>query len=986
MLQSKESLLSVDTTQKVTFTFDGKEYSGYKGDTLASALYRAGVRVFSRSFKYHRPRGLMCVSGACPNCLVNVNGTPNERACMTPLKEGLKVNSQNAWPSLDTDLMAVFDRLDAFLPVGFYYKTFIRPRAMWPLYETVLRHAAGLGEIDPSPQGREHSYYDKQYRHAEVTVVGGGPAGLSAALAAAGLGARVVLIDENPDLGGHLRYYRDEISPDISNYTAFVANGIADTIDFGHKLVRLVNAHENIELLLGATAFGWYEGNLLGVVQGDRLIKLRTAQLIVATGRIEQPLIFENNDLPGVFLGSGLQRLMRLYGIKPGNRALVVTDNDYGWRVAGDLLDTGVHVTALADTRPGRPETSVASQVSAAGVPLFSGYTIQKASGRSAVEGATLIRLSETGTPLPETQEALSCDLIAISTGFVANNALIYQSGGRIVHDPDRDVFMVASFTPGVLGAGHALGDEGLQALIVGGRAAGLEAALHIDRLNGSVKPEGLASLTSLKQQLERARITSRRQTSALQFTSIPSQSKKKFICYCEDATEVDLLDAMAEGFDDIETLKRYSTVSMGPCQGKMCSLNAIRVCAEHSGRSIAETGRTTSRPPFVPVKLGLLAGRKLEPARHTPMHHRHLALGAKMMNAGQWLRPEHYGDPRAEVIGVHQRVGLIDVSTLGKIELRGPDSLPFLERIYTARFADLQVGRLRYGLMCSEEGVIFDDGVVGRLAGDHFYVTTTTGGLSSVYEWMAWWLAAWDYQLELFNVTTDYAAVNLAGPQARETLQKLAGMDVSNRAFPYMHLREAQLAGIPARLMRIGFVGELGYEIHVPAQYGDYLWKSLMAAGAEFGIAPFGVEAQRVLRLEKGHLIVGQDTDALTDPFGAGLGWSVKLDKADFIGKAMLAFRRQRGLRDQLVKFEMLDPSIVPGEGEQIVEDRRFIGRVTSARYSPTLEKSIGMAWVPPSKAAPGTQLHVRVNGSTQDARVVVQPFFDPQGSRLRM
>ncbi|HEX6303480.1 MAG TPA: 2Fe-2S iron-sulfur cluster-binding protein [Anaerolineales bacterium] len=986
MQPSKESPIIVDATQNVIFTFDGKEYSGFQGDTLASALYRAGVRVFSRSFKYHRPRGLMCVSGACPNCLVNVSGTPNERACMTPVKDGARVTSQNAWPSLETDLMSVFDRLDAFLPVGFYYKTFIRPRSMWPLYEKVLRNAAGLGEIDPSPHAAEEKDYDKHYRHAEVTVVGGGPAGMSAALAAAALGARVILIDENPHLGGHLRYCRAVIPPDLSNYSAFVTNGVANSTDLGQKLVEAVNANKNIDLLLGATAFGWYEGNLLGVVQDDRLIKLRTGQLVVATGRIEQPLIFENNDLPGVFLGSGLQRLMHLYDVRPGARALVVTNNDYGWRVAGDLLAMGVEVTALADTRPNRPETSAASQVSAAGVPVFAGYTIQKARGGPAVEGASLIRLSETGTPLPETQEAVSCDLIAVSTGFVANNALIHQSGGRIVHDPDRDVFTIASFSPGVLGAGHALGDKGIQALLLGGRAAGLEAALHTNRLNGGVRPEGQASLTSLKQQLERARIGAQHKSTSSHLTSFPSQSKKKFICYCEDVTEVDLLDAMAEGFDDIETLKRYSTVSMGPCQGKMCSLNTIRVCAEGNGRSIAETGRTTSRPPFVPVKLGLLAGRKLEPVRLTPMHHRHLALDAKMMNAGQWLRPEHYGDAHAEVMGVHQRVGLIDVSTLGKIELRGPHSLPFLERIYTAKFADLPVGRLRYGLMCSEEGVIFDDGVVGRLADDHYYVTTTTGGLSPVYEWLAWWLAAWDYQLDLFNVTMDYAAVNLAGPLARETLQKLVAIELSNRAFPYMHLQQAQVAGIPARLMRIGFVGELGYEIHIPAQYGDYLWEALMAAGSEFGIMAFGVEAQRVLRLEKGHLIVGQDTDALTDPFGAGLGWSVKLDKGDFIGKAMLAFRRQRGLRDQLVKFEMLDPTVVPGEGEQIVEGGRFIGRVTSARYSPTLAKSIGMAWVPVSKAPPGTKLRLRVNGSSHEALVVGQPFFDPAGSRLRM
>lgn len=997
MKQLNELTGVVDTTERLTFTFNRKKYSGFKGDTIASALYREGVRVFSRSFKYHRPRGLMCLSGSCPNCMVNVDGTPNLRACVTPLEPGAQVTSQNAWPSPQTDLMGFFDHLGSFLPVGFYYKTFMRPKTMWPVYEMILRNVAGLGKLDPRPEGYQEIEYEKQYRHAEVTVVGGGPAGMSAALAAAGLGARVVLIDENLALGGHLRYHKGDRRPSISPIIPFVNGEASDFTGLARKLSQAVYASENIEVLLGASAFGWYEGNLLGVVQVDRLIKLRTDQLVVATGQMEQPLVFENNDLPGVFLGSGLQRLAHLYGVKPGERAVVVTNNDYGWHVAVDLLAIGVEVSMVAEARRQMPDCPAAAHVRASGVPVLAGYTILKAQGKSSVEAALLIELGEDGAPIPGedtptgedtpggSEVAVACNLIAVSMGFVPNNALLCQSGAQIAHDPSLDNFRVSSFPPAVLGAGHAVATDGVDSLVLEGRAAGLQAALRLERLDEGIKRQGSSQLIDSQRRLDRARSPKEHQLAFRTLASVPGKSRKKFVCYCEDATEKDLRDAIAEGFDDIETLKRYSTVSMGPCQGKMCSLNTIRVCAHETGRSIAETGRTTSRPPFVPVKLGVLAGRKLEPTRHTPMHHQHLALGAKMMDAGQWKRPEHYGDPHAEVLAVHEKVGVIDVSTLGKIEVFGPDSLPFLERIYTNRFANLKIGRIRYGVMCTEEGVIFDDGVVARLGEGHYYLTTTTSGIGGVYEWLTWWLATWRLQVHVENVTADYAAVNLAGVCARETLAKLTDLDLSSEAFPYLHLRQTDVAGVPTRLMRIGFVGEMGYEMHFPAPYGPYIWQALMQAGAEFGIRPFGVEAQRVLRLEKGHIIVGQDTDALSDPLGAGLDWTVKLDKPDFIGKAMLASRKKRGLREMLIRFEMINPGSVPGEGEQIVENGRFIGRVTSARQSPTLEKSIGMGWIPPEKAAPGTRLQVRVNGRQEDAVVVAAAFYDPDGKRLR-
>lgn len=967
----------IDRSRTIDFTFDGQPYIGFAGDTIASALYRAGVRTFSRSFKYHRPRGLMCLSGACPNCLVNVNGTPNARACMTQVQAGMQVRSQNAWPSLEHDLLAVTDRFDRLLPVGFYYKMFIRPRRLWPAYETVLRHAAGLGTIDPDPDRVQMRHYDKQYRYAEVTVVGGGPAGLSAALAAADLGAQVILIDENSMLGGHLRSVYCVLRSAYSNTQYALRN-----TQYALGLADAVHDHPNIEVLTEATAFGWYEGNLLGVVQGDRLIKLRTQQLVVATGRIEQPLVFHNNDLPGVFLGSGLQRLMNLYDVWPGRRALVVTFNDYGWTVARNLLDRRVDVALVVDARPQIRETDAVTQVRAAGVATLPAYTIQAAQGREGVTGAVVVRLGPNGHPISGTEIELKCDLISVSAGFTANNALLYQSGCRLQYDPALDDFVPTEFVPGVHAAGHAAATDGLEAILLEGQVAGRQAALNLGHIDDEAAHE---ELKRWQQQLNALKVQHRSGLSTRVLESVPAPGRKKFVCFCEDVTEKDLKDAIAEGFNDIETLKRYSTISMGPCQGKMCSLNAIRLCARETDRTIADTGTTTARPPFTPVKLGVLAGQKLEPVRLTPLHHQHLDLGATMMNAGQWKRPEHYGNPNAEVRAVRERVGLIDVSTLGKIDVQGPDAVQLLEWIYTGRFHDLPVGRIRYGVMCTDEGIVFDDGVVCRLADEHYYLTTSTGGIEAVYQWLTWWLAGWDLRVHVTNVTSSYAAVNVAGPRARDVVSQLTDLDLSNQAFPYMHVREATVAGVPARLLRIGFVGELGYEIHYPAEYGVHVWKALMEAGADFGIRPFGVEAQRILRLEKAHVIIGQDTDALSDPFAAGMGWTVQLDKADFVGKPSLLRVKEQGTREQLIGFEMLNTSMVPEEGAQVVENEHIIGRVTSARYSPTLGKAIGLGWVHRDKAQAGTFIQIRTHGTLAQAMVVRGPFYDPSGERLR-
>lgn len=501
----------------------------------------------------------------------------------------------------------------------------------------------------------------------------------------------------------------------------------------------------------------------------------------------------------------------------------------------------------------------------------------------------------------------------------------------------------------------------------------------------------GLGAPEELSRQVARLKAGEAVRNSAVVYAC--GGGKKTFISFDEDVTVKDLHDAVAEGYSSMELLKRYSTLSMGPSQGKYENANTMALCAEANGVAVGSAGTTTSRPPFSPVPLGALAGRVVEPVKYTPIHAWHVARGARLMNAGVWKRPDHYGDPAAEVLGTRSSLGLIDVGTLGKIMLRGQDIPAMLERLYTNQWSGLGVGRARYGLMCNEEGIVSDDGVAARLSEDTWYLTCTTGGAEAVYEGIEWNLqSGWNYRVHVVNLTDTYAAMNLTGPNARAALQPLTDIDLSNEAFPYMGVRQGMVAGAPVILLRIGFTGELGYEIHTPAGFGLYLWETLMEAGQKFNITPFGVEAQRIMRLEKGHIIVSQDTDGLTNPFMAGLGWAVKMDKLDFSGKPSLARVQQRGVTHKLIGYEMLDPNFVPEEANQIVRPNpgwpiglEIIGRITSARYSPTLKKSIGLGWLPVAMSQPGQVFTVRVQGELYQGKVVSLPFYDPDGMRLK-
>ena len=898
------------------------------------------------------------MAGRCPNCLVKVDGVPNLRACTEPVRAGMTVRHQNAWPSLEHDLLSVLDRVDRLMPVGFYYKALHRPRLLWRLAQPVIRRVAGLGSLETGvvPEARYHH----QNRHSEVAVVGGGPAGMSAALAAADGGVQVTLVDDQPSLGGSLRFdagtYHDV--PDVGHPRGFEA---------ARELAARIDASANVQVLSNASAFGLYEGNLLAVLSGSHLIKLRAKRIVIATGSYEVPLVFDGNDLPGVMLATGAQRLMHSYGLKLGDAAVVATVDDRGYAAALDLLEASVRVVALVDSRSESPKTAAA--LAARGVPVLTSHAVARAVGKGRVEGVTVVRL-EGGVPTAE-ERRFGCDMVCMSGGYQPATSLLSQAGASLGYDEWLDQIVPLELPPSVYAAGEVAGTRDLAASIVHGKQAGIEAAASL----GPASAEG---------QVAAAEERLKGEINAVPQPISVAGGRKQFVCFCEDVTAVDIADAIDEGFDDIQTLKRYSTATMGPCQGKMCLKSFVNLCARYTGRGIDDTGVTTFRPPVQPVPLGALAGPSHMPIKRTPIDRKHRDLDAPMVDLGPWQRAYSYGSPQDECLAVRQRVGIIDVSTLGKLDVRGRDAPALLDKVYTHRFSDLRVGRIRYGVLCADNGAILDDGTVTRLAEDHYFVTTTTGNVELMEEWFKWWTAGTDMCAHVTNVTAAFAAINVAGPKARDTLVKLTEIDLSPTAFRYMRSRRDSVAGVQAMLLRIGFVGETGWELHFPAEYGEYMWDTLMEAGHEFGIAPFGLEAQRILRLEKGHIIVGQDTDAVSNPLESDMSWVVRFDREDFIGRAGLLAVDERGLRNKLVGFTVRDGR-VPEDGDPIVEDGAPIGRVTSARLSPTLGKGFGLAWVPIELAQDGRTIAIRVDGHDVQADVTLRPVYDPDGLRLR-
>jgi sarcosine oxidase subunit alpha len=958
----------LDRSRPLDFRFEGGHYRGYHGDTISSALAAAGVMTVGRSFKYHRRRGLLSAANHDSNAIFQLGNRPSVRGDATPLAAGMDLSAVNTFGGLEHDRAAIIDRLAPFLPVGFYYKAFHGKRlaARW---ERMFRQLTGLGRLALDAP-REPTA--KRYAFCDVLVIGGGPSGLSAALAAADADARVLLADEAARLGGS-GPAGQALDPER-----------AGTLQ---ALIERVMAEPRIEVLCGTYAAGYYDDHWVALAEPHRLSKVRARSVVLASGAIEQPTVFRNNDLPGILLASGAQRLLHRHAVAPGADTCVVAANDQGYEAALDLRAQGVAVRTLVDLRAdAAPE--LRARLKALNIEVLAGWAPYEA---HAGKGGALAALSvaPVGAAAGAVEIArlrrLNCDALLLSTGWAPALQLAAQAGARVLFDEARQQHRATDLPPGLFVAGRAAGEFEFGARLADGRRAGAAAAavaVGTTAAHRSVVPTPAPTPTPAPGA-----------AATHAFAIFDHPRGKNFVDFDEDLQVKDLENAAQEGFDSVELMKRFSTVGMGPSQGKHSNVNAVRVLARKRNVSIAELGLTTARPMYHPVPIKLLAGRSFNAERKTPLDARHAALGAVWMPAANWRRPEYYaraGLSRRqcideEVRAVRERIGLIDVGTLGKIEVYGPEAGLFLDRVYAGRFSDLKIGMTRYGLMLDESATIIDDGVVARLGEQHYYFTTTTGGSATVFRELLRWNALWGLQCALVNVTGHRAACNVAGPLCRDLLRTLTDLDLSDAAFPYLAVREARIAGIPARLMRVGFVGEVGYEVHVPWDGAVQVWDAIAAAGRARDLRAFGVEAQRVLRLEKGHLIVSQDTDGLTNPIEAAAMWAVRMAKPFFIGQRSLRILQARGPRQLLVGLEIAGDGRAQ-ESHLVIDNGEIAGRLTSVARSVALGRTIALAMLRPDLAVAGRAVTIRGTGGAMiQAQVVPTPFYDPAGLRQK-
>ena len=954
--------LLVNHERPIRFHFEGKPYTGLAGDSVASALAANGVWLLSRSFKYHRPRGARSFAGMEADTLVQIGRSPNVFADLCPLEENMEITAQNYSGSLQRDYSSWRSWFSRFLPVGFYYKAFFRPRGIWErLWEPILRAGAGLGRVDFSTRP---VYCDKAYGFYDLAVVGGGPAGLVAAQVAAAAGAEVLLIEEQPRLGGSLNYTRGGGKPGDDKY---------------EQLIHACETSPKIEIMTSALCNGWFSDNWLPVIRGNRMYKIRAREVIFATGAMEQHVVFRNNDLPGILLASAVQRLIRLYAVRPGTCAVVLAGNSEAYATTLDLIDVGVKVAAVIDMRASPPTCTWSNETKAHGVRIITGSTIYEAKAKTQhVCSVRIANITENGHLTPS--EEIACDLVCMSGGYMPAYQLPLQAQGRLSYDDAKATFSITGLAEGTRVAGAVNGCCDSETALADGRRVGCEAAtslgFQVEHPAEAQDPPENGSGNGAN----------------YSWPIFAHPRHKEFVDFDEDLQICDIINACADGYDELELVKRYSTVGMGPSQGRHAALATARLVAAASGRSVSETGVTTARPPLRPERLEILAGRSFNPERFTAMHHRHLEAGAQMMTVGAWWRPVCYGDSRiecsqSESLAIRHNVGLIDVSTLGKIEIRGADAAEFLDRLYTLPHLKQVVGMTRYLMMVNQAGTIIDDGVACRLSDEHFYITTTTGNSDGIFRTMLWWNAQWQLNVDIANVTGAYAGVNLAGPRSRIVLETLCeDIDLTPDGFSYLAVRTGKVAGIPARLFRVGFVGELGYEIHVPSTQGEALWDILLKAGRSNDICPVGIEAQRLLRLEKGHVIIGQDTDSTTSINELQMTWAIGRKKPFFVGKRSVELREELPLLRKLVAFSTHSGEHRLRESNLVLDGTEVAGHITSVAHSPTLEKIIGLAYARPD-AEIGDSLRIKLEcGDTIEVEIVKPPFYDPDNERQKM
>ena len=944
----------------INFTFEGEAFAAFEGDTISSALWAAGIKVLGRSFKYHRPRGVLSLANHDVNILMTDGLDTNIRADVVEVKEGMNLSTVNTIGGVKKDKSRIIDLISPLLPVGFYYKAFHTPRGLFPFWEKVIRKAAGLGVVNFN---YPRIIKRKLHTHCDLLVVGAGAAGLTAAYEAAKAGLEVVLIDENRHAGGSL---------------VFDHGGDNQSTAHLDDLLKKVASLPNITLITGAYAAGYYPDHLIPIVEAGGISKVRARAVVVASGAFEQPPVFRYNDLPGIMLGSAAQRLIYRYGVRPFNKGIVFTANDYGYRVALDLLEAGSEVLALVDLRAGSNGGLYAVDLTKRGVKVYAGHCVYEGlatSDKSSVRGAVICAYdAKNNVALTENSITIECDGISISAGWAPAAALLYQAGTGMQFDDEIQQFVPNRLPEGIFAAGKVNGVFDLaQRLQDGARAA-----------NATLRYLGRPAVEiSIEKHVG--------SSPSHAYPMVPHPKGKNFVDFDEDIQIKDFENAAKEGFDNIELMKRFTTVGMGPSQGKHSNMNAIRILAKIRGLPVEKIGTTTSRPFFHPTPIGHLAGRGFHPHRLTSLHDWHAANGAIFTDIGAWKRAAYYPQNnqskeqaiQAEAMAVRTAAGLIDGSSLGKIEVHGSDAAQFLERFFTGKYANQKLGTWRYTLLLDELGVVVDDGVACRLADDLFYLSIGTTNAAIVYREMQRCQQMWQLNIGLVNVTGAYGVINIAGPAAQSILSALTTLNLSSEDFPLGHFRETTVVNVATKVIKVSFVSEMAYELHAPMSQIPFIWNALMEAGKHTGIRPFGSDTQRLLRLEMGHAMPGVDTDGLTNPYEMGADWAVKMDKPYFIGQRSLQIINKRPANKQLVAFT-LAPNFVgemPLECNLVIEGDAINGRVTSIAYSQTIGQTIGFAYVKPAQKAVGTNFQIRTdNGSLVTATVVATPFIKSQ------
>jgi len=988
---------NIEKNKVINFYFDGKKYQGYEGDTLASALLANNIHLVGRSFKYHRPRGIVSAGSEEPNGIVQLETKeytePNRRVTEIQLYEGLKAFSQNNWPNINFDFGAINDLLSPFFPAGFYYKTFMWPPKFWKTYEFFIRHAAGLGK---SPKKDDPHKYEHFHYHCDLLVVGSGVSGLYTAEIAARNNLKVLLIEQENEIGG-------EILTTLGENTK-INNTLIN--EWKNNVINNLKNFSNVKIVSNTTCFAYFHYNLLLAIQDiepekgltktheirQRIWKIRSKKVVLATGAIERPIIFNNNDRPGIMLSNSARKYLNKFGVSVGKNLVFFTNNDSAYETAIDYFQRGVNIQAIVDVRS---ETNghFPKKAKELGITILNGYEISNTTGRLRVKEVKLKKLSSNYRDENNSSITIKCDTICVSGGWTPTVHLFTQSKGKLKYRNFDGSFIPEEAFQNTLCVGSCNGDYSLHKILEL-LPKKVNNFLNISENNSSVN-ENYKTIEVLNGDHQNIWITSKEKIS----------KTKMFVDFQNDVTAKDIKLALKEGFQSIEHVKRYTTTGMATDQGKTSNVNALGIISELSNTDISELGTTTFRLPYTPVTFGALAGRHVKEffdlERTTPMHDWHIKNGALFEDVGQWKRAWYYPKNKEnlssalnrEVKATRDSLGILDASTLGKIDIQGRDVSEFLNRIYTNAWSKLEIGKCRYGVMLGDDGMVIDDGVTTRLGEYHYLMSTTTGNAASVLSKLEDWLQTEWPELEVYltSVTEQYGTISLNGPNSRKLMQKLnLDYDFSKENFSHMSFKNINLCGVECRVMRISFTGELCYEINVPSGFAKYLWEICIEKGQEFNITPYGTEAMHVLRAEKGFIIVGQETDGSVTPIDLDMDWIVSKKKYDFVGKR--ALNRSDTIkkdRKQLVGLKTKDPNKVLEEGAQLVEalttlPMKMVGHVTSSYFSPNLDRSFALALIKGGLEKKGKKLFAPMENETIEVEITDPVFIDPENVRI--